>query len=84
MLDNDSLDEIRRRMQESLIEAKRQELREQHGMQMDNLDPACFNSSNKAGRAFGCEWPEYAACAVIYGRQEIPGALPGTTAICCG
>jgi hypothetical protein len=38
MLDNGSLDEIRRRMQESLIDAKREELREQYRMQLDNLD----------------------------------------------
>ena len=38
MLDNDSLDEIRRRIQESLIQAKREELREEFGMQLDQID----------------------------------------------
>ena len=38
MLDNDSLDEIRRRIQESLIQAKREQLRDEFGMQLDHID----------------------------------------------
>lgn len=36
--DNDSLDEMRKRIQESLIQAKRQQLRDEFGMQFDHMD----------------------------------------------
>jgi hypothetical protein len=39
MQDNDSLDEMRRRIQESLIQAKREQLRDEFGMQFDYVDP---------------------------------------------
>lgn len=47
MLDNDSLDEIRRRMQESLIKANRDLLREQYEMQLDNLDSSGLSPEAK-------------------------------------
>lgn len=47
MLDNESLDEIRRRMQESIIEANREQLREQYGMQFDNLDSSKLSPEAK-------------------------------------
>ena len=37
MQDNDSLDEMRRRIQESLIQAKREQLRDEFGMQLDYM-----------------------------------------------
>ncbi len=36
--DNDSLDEMRRRIQESLIQAKREQLRDEFEMQFDHID----------------------------------------------
>jgi hypothetical protein len=38
MKDNESLDEMRRRIQESLVQAKKEQLREQYGMQSDFTD----------------------------------------------
>lgn len=38
MQDNDSLDEMRKRIQGSLIQAKREQLREEFGMQLDHMD----------------------------------------------
>lgn len=38
MQDNDSLDEMRKRIQESLIQSKREQLREEFGMQLDHMD----------------------------------------------
>lgn len=40
MIDKDQLDEIRRRLQEALIQAKRDELRDQYGMLFDYRNPA--------------------------------------------
>ena len=37
MSDEQSMDEMRRRIQESLIEAKREQLRDQYGMQSDYM-----------------------------------------------
>lgn len=38
MQDNDSLDEMRKRIQESLIQTKREQLRDEFGMQFDHMD----------------------------------------------
>lgn len=38
MQDNDSLDEIRKRIQESLIQAKQEQLRDEFGMQFDHMN----------------------------------------------
>lgn len=38
MQDNNSLDEMRKRIQESLIQAKREQLRDEFGMQFDHMD----------------------------------------------
>lgn len=38
MQDNDSLDEMRKRIQESLIQSKREQLRDEFGMQFDHMD----------------------------------------------
>ena len=38
MQDNDSLDEIRKRSQESLIQAKQEQLRDEFGMKFDPMD----------------------------------------------
>jgi hypothetical protein len=52
-MNEQELDEIRRRMQESLIDVKREELREQYGMQMDNLDSSRLSPEAKN------EWLDY-------------------------
>jgi hypothetical protein len=39
MLDNESLDEIRRQIQESLAQSKREQLRDEFGMVHDYIDP---------------------------------------------
>lgn len=39
MPDKHSLDEMRRRIQESLIQAKQEQLRDEFGMQIDYADP---------------------------------------------
>lgn len=52
-MNDQELDEIRRRMQESLIDAKREELREQYGMQLDNLDSSPLSPEAKN------EWLDY-------------------------
>ena len=39
MVDNDSLDDIRKQIQESLAESKREQLREEFGMLHDYTDP---------------------------------------------
>ena len=39
MPDKHSLDEMRRRIQESLIQAKREQLRDEFGMQFDYVNP---------------------------------------------
>lgn len=46
-MNDQELDKIRRRMQESLIDAKREELREQYGMQIDNLDSSPLSPEAK-------------------------------------
>jgi hypothetical protein len=46
-MNDQELDEIRRRMQDSLIEANRDQLREQYGMQFDNLDSSKLSSEAK-------------------------------------
>lgn len=38
MLDNESIDEMRKQIQQSLIEAKQQQLRDEFGMQFDHMD----------------------------------------------
>ncbi|MFZ0544027.1 MAG: hypothetical protein WAM60_01220 [Candidatus Promineifilaceae bacterium] len=52
-MNEQELDEIRRRMQESLIDAKREELRKEYGMQMDNLDSSLLSPEAKN------EWLDY-------------------------
>jgi hypothetical protein len=52
-MNDQELDEIRRRMQESLIEAKREDLCEQYGMQLDNLDSSLLSPEAKN------EWLDY-------------------------
>jgi hypothetical protein len=46
-MNDKDLDEIRQRMQESLIEANRDRLREQYGMQFDNLDSSRLSPEAK-------------------------------------
>jgi hypothetical protein len=46
-MNDQELDEIRRRMQESLIEVNRDQLREQYGMQLDNLDSSRLSPEAK-------------------------------------
>jgi len=38
MLDNESIDEMRKQIQQSLIQAKREQLRDEFGMQLDHMD----------------------------------------------
>ena len=46
-MNDQELDEIRRHMQESLIEASRDQLREQYGMEFDNLDSSRLSPEEK-------------------------------------
>lgn len=46
-MNDQELDEIRRRMQESLMETNRDLLREQYGMQLDNLDSSSLSPEAK-------------------------------------
>ena len=52
MQDNDSLDEIRKRIQESLIQSKREQLRDEFGMQFDHMD-SCLSLEGQN------EWLDY-------------------------
>lgn len=50
--DNDSLDEMRRRIQESLIQAKREQLRDEFEMQFDHMDGCLLPEAQN-------EWLDY-------------------------
>jgi hypothetical protein len=70
-MNDKDLDEIRQRMQESLIEANRDRLREQYGMQFDNLDssrlsPEAKKTCARSNSSLGC--------SAVQEHREVAGA----------